>query len=104
MNKTCLDIQGITVGIHIVSACSNKIDIFLTHDDVEVAIRNKDSETCKATDFGPASYINSGSPLFYYDWVFSDFLSPDETFDHFNHYNGTGDWKFYFFNDGPADI
>ena len=38
------------------------------------------------------------------NWNFSDPLSPDETFDHFNQYNGTGDWQFYFFNSGPAEI
>jgi len=76
----------------------------LTHEGVPVTIRKKDTEVCKADNFGPASYINSGTPLFYYDWKFTDFLSPDETFDHFSHYNGTGDWEVYIYNAHTAAI
>ena len=46
-----------------------------------------------------AKYSETGNYLLSsIDWRFNDTLAPEETFEHFFAYNGTGDWKFTFTN------
>jgi len=94
------------------------VGIKVTHDGVPIDIRVSDPPfsppsgyeylPCRATSFGnsktdPAVYKESGAPLNNVQWGFNDFLRPDETFDHFKHYNGSGDWKFEFTNKNAAN-